>query len=425
MTAMSKRWKLVLAFTIAACLMSASQVIAAPPWADPRYLYRYVFWGIPSELSKSDDWKLFPYHTIENAPPAFHFTAGPPDLVPTTVEYQDSDTLKRVALDELFRSTGTHGFIVIRDDKLLYENYFNGYKRDSICVSRSVAKSFTSALVGIAIQDGLIKSVDDPIINYLPELKGQGFDSITIKNLLTMGSGIRYRLRDLPWDEEALSYFYPDLTKLLLSDLTIVEPPGQSFHYNDYNTLLLGLTLKRVTHQTPSEYLQEKIWKPLGMEYPATWSIDSDQDNLELAYVLLNARAIDFAKFGQLFLNKGSWNGKQIISERWVIESTTRDPNDNRPWETYPKFRDNGGYYKYFWWGRTFGPDDYTFEAQGLWGQYIFVCPKTKVVIVRTGSKWGGIGPGGWNQVLRYIATHIGESSTDARAPRTAPTIAP
>jgi CubicO group peptidase (beta-lactamase class C family) len=422
---MRKRWKVIVALAFAACLMSASQVVAAPPWIDPHYLYRYVFWGIPSELSKSDDWKLFPYHTIENAPPAFHFTAGPADLVPTTVEYQDGNTLKRVALDELLPSSGTHGFIVIRDNKLLYENYFNGYQRDSICVSRSVAKSFTSALVGIALRDGLIKSVDDPIINYLPELKGQRFDSITIKNLLTMGSGIRYRLHDLPWDEEALSYFYPDLTKLLLAHLTIVEPPGQSFHYNDYNTLLLGLILKRLTHQTLSEYLQEKIWKPLGMEYPATWSIDSDQDELELAYVLLNARAIDFAKFGQLFLNNGNWNGKQIISKRWVIESTTKDPNDNRPWETYPEFRDNGSYYKYFWWGHTFGPDDYTFEAQGLWGQYIFVCPKTKVVIVRTGSKWGEIGPVGWNQVLRYIATHIGESLTDSSAPRPASSAAP
>ena len=423
---MNQRWKLVLAFTIAACLISASRVIAAPPWTDPRYLYRYFFWGIPSSLSKSDDWKLFPYHTIDNAPAAFHFTAGAAGLLPEMVEYHDGDTLKSVALDELLRSTGTHAFIVIRDDKLLYEDYFNGYQRDSICVSRSVAKSFTSALVGIAIQDGFIKSVDDPITNYLPELKGQpGFDSITIKNLLTMGSGIRYRLHDLPWQEEAVSYFYPDLTKLMLSDLGIDEPPGQSFHYNDYDTELLGLILKRVTHQTPSEYLQEKIWKPLGMEYPATWSIDSEEDGLELMYVLLNARAIDFAKFGQLFLDNGNWNGKQIIPARWVIESTTRDPNDNRPWETYPDFRDDGGYYKYFWWGRTFGADDYIFEAQGLWGQDIFVCPKTKVVIVRTASNWGSIGPGGWNQVMRYIATHVGESSTDAATPRIAPTLAP
>jgi CubicO group peptidase (beta-lactamase class C family) len=242
------------------------------------------------------------------------------------VEYHEDDTLKHVALDELLRSTGTHAFIVLRDDKLLYEDYFNGYQRDSVCVSRSVAKSVTSALVGIAIQEGFIKSVDDPITSYLPELAEQGFASITIKNLLTMRSGIRYRLHDFPWDEEPIAYFYPDLTRLLLSDLTIIEPPGQAFHYNDYNTELLGLILRRVTHDSPSEFLQEKIWKPLGMEYPATWSIDSDQDGSELAFVLLNARAIDFAKFGLLFLHNGNWNGKQIVPEQWVIESTTSDP---------------------------------------------------------------------------------------------------
>jgi CubicO group peptidase (beta-lactamase class C family) len=125
--------------------------------------------------------------------------------------------------------TGTPGFIIIRDDKLLYEDYFNGYQRDSICVSRSLGKSFTSALVGIALQDGFIKSVDDPITNYLPALMEQGFDSITIKDLLTMGSGIRFRPRDFPWDEEPIAYFYPDLTKLLLSDLTIDGVLGKVF----------------------------------------------------------------------------------------------------------------------------------------------------------------------------------------------------
>jgi CubicO group peptidase (beta-lactamase class C family) len=193
----------------------------------------------------------------------------------------------------------------------------------------------------------------------------------------------------------------------MLTDLKIVEPPGRSFHYNDYNTELLGLILKRVTNRSPSEYLQEKIWKPIGMEYPATWSIDSEQDDLELMYVLLNARAIDFAKFGQLFLNKGNWNGKQIIPERWVIESTTRDPNDNRPWETYPEFRDSGDYYKYFWWGSGGENGDYTFAARGLWGQYILVSPKSKVVIVRTGGSLGRLDPVQWNQVLRYIAAHL------------------
>jgi len=134
------------------------------------------------------------------------------------------------------------------------------------------------------------------------------------------------------WDEDALYYFYPNIRELLLTDMEVAEPPGQTFHYADYNVGLLAIIVERTTHRTVSEYLQEKIWKPIGMEYPATWSLDSVQDGFELTHVALNARAIDFAKFGQLYLDKGDWNGRRIISERWVTESTAPDPNDQRPW---------------------------------------------------------------------------------------------
>ena len=166
--------------------------------------------------------------------------------------------MKRVELEELLRSTGTHAFIVARDNQVLYEEYFNGFERDSLCTSWSLAKSFTSALVGIAISEGYIKSLDDPITNYLPELKGRGFDTITIRNLLTMGSGIQYRIGFFPWDEFALAGYYPNLRELLLSDLKIVEPSGESFHYNNFNTELVGLILERTTHRSISQYLEEK-----------------------------------------------------------------------------------------------------------------------------------------------------------------------
>jgi CubicO group peptidase (beta-lactamase class C family) len=255
-------------------------------------------------------------------------------------------------------------------------------------------------------REGYIKSIDEPITNYLPELKGRGFEAITIKELLRMGSGIRFRYGQLPWDEETIDYFYPDLTHWMLNDLTIAEPPGQSFYYADCDTELMALILRRATHRTLASYLQEKIWKPLGMEYPALWSIDSFQDDLEMAFVLLNARAIDYAKFGRLYLNEGNWNGAQIVPRQWVIDSTTEDPNDLRPWEIEADFRAYGGYYKYYWWGHREVDGGYIYEAMGLWGQYIFVSPKNKVIIVRTGSKWD-IGDGDWQQVLRYLAGHI------------------
>jgi len=403
-----------LASTLLVCLIPASPA-GATPWFNGEYLYRYTFWGARHLLSPSDDYKLFPYHTIENAPPAYEFSRGPAGSIPDDVEYKDGNATKRVALDELLESTRTHAFIVLKDGKLLDERYFKGYQRDSICISRSVAKSFTSALVGIAIDEGFIKSVDDPITKYLPELNERGFDAITIRNLLTMGSGIRYRISQLPWDEDAIYYFYPNLRGVLLSGIEIAEPPGQTFHYADYNVGLLAIILERTTNRTVSEYLQEKIWKRIGMEYPATWSIDSDEDGFELTHVALNARAIDFAKFGQLYLDKGNWNGQQIISERWVTESTAPDPNDHRAWETYPQWSEAGGYYKYFWWGNYRGVDDYSFDAIGKWGQFIFVAPKAKVVIVRTAGDLG-LDLEQWPQVLQYIADFVshGEPSRDA-----------
>jgi CubicO group peptidase (beta-lactamase class C family) len=142
------------------------------------------------------------------------------------------------------------------------------------------------------------------------------------------------------------------------------------------------------------------------MQYPALWSLDSEQDGFELSHVALNARAIDFAKFGQLFLDGGKWNGKQIISEKWVKESTAPDPNDHRPWKTYPQWAEAGGYYKYFWWGDANPNGDYVYSAIGRWGQFIFVAPKANVVIVRTGSDFG-IDIVQWSEVFQYIADSL------------------
>ena len=397
----------------------ASPAIAAP-WMQPVYLYRYFVWGAQFPLtSRSDDYKRYGYHTIDKAPVAYNFAPGNRDLVPQTVEYKDGDIVKRVALSELLSSTGTHAFIVIRDNQVLYENYFNGYQLDSLCTAWSLSKSVTSALVGIAISEGYIKSLDDPIVNYLPELKNHGSGAITIRNLLTMGSGIQYRFGFFPWDEFVLAGYYPDLRQLLLSDLKIMEPPGQSFHYNNFNTELLSMILERTTHQPPSQYLQEKIWKPIGMEYSATWSIDSEKDDFELTPILLNARAIDLVKFGRLYLNNGNWDSKQIIPDHWVAESTVRDPNDHRPWETFSQWQDNGGYYKYFWWGVSEGQSGYSYMGIGTYGQFIFVSPRTKVVIVRTADE-DGIDPRHWRQVFQYIAdqvdrTYSRETSAQAR----------
>jgi len=396
--------------TFLACLLAVltfSSAACAAAWTQPDYLYRYFVWGAQFPFSsRSNDYRRYGYHTIDPSPTAFQFTPAKLDLLPDTVQYGHGESIKQVDLSELLGSTGTHAFIVVRDNQVLYENYFNGFARDSLCTAWSLSKSVTSALVGIAISKGFIRSIDDPIITYLPELKRQGFDSITIRNLLTMGSGIQYRFGFFPWDEFVLAGYYPNLRQLLLSDLKIIEPPGQSFHYNNFNTELIGMILERTTHRPPGQYLQETIWKPIGMEYPATWSIDSQQDGFELTPILLNARAIDLAKFGRLYLNNGNWDGKQIIPKDWVVESTTKDPNDHRRWETFSQWQDDGGYYKYFWWGVSRGAGDYSYMGIGTYGQFIFVSPRTHIVIVRTADK-DGIDPRDWREVFQNIADHI------------------
>jgi CubicO group peptidase (beta-lactamase class C family) len=397
-------------------LVMTTQASAAS-WLDPPYLYRYLLWGIPTQLDRSNQYKWFPSRPIQNGAYKFEFTPGPSESVPAVVEYKEGDTVKRAALGELLQSTDTHAFVVIRDDKVLYERYFNGYQRDSLNESWSVAKSFVSALVGIAIGEGSIKSIDDPITDYLPELQArQGFDAITIRNLLTMGSGIRYRFGLFPWDEFVLAGFYPDLRQLLLTGMTIVEPPGKTFHYNNYNTELLGTILERATHRTLSKYLEEKIWQPLGMEYPAEWSLDHEPNGLELSATLLNARAIDLAKFGRLFLNEGDWNGRQIVPRKWAVDSTIKDPEDNRDWETFGRWRNFGGYYKYFWWGVSLDRGDYEYLANGTYGQFIFISPGTRVVIVRTAGE-DGIDPPYWREVFHYIAEHVDHSAALKEAP--------
>jgi CubicO group peptidase (beta-lactamase class C family) len=151
----------------------------------------------------------------------------------------------------------------------------------------------------------------------------------------------------------------------------MAEAPGIHFHYNNYNLVLLGMILERVTGGTVSQYLQEKIWKPLGMEFPASWSLDSRKSSMEKMESGLNARAIDFAKFGRLYLRRGDWNGRQILPESWVAESTTPDPHAG--WSNY----------KYLWWIPRSGKG--RFMAVGNLGQFIYVAPDKDCAILRFG----------------------------------------
>jgi CubicO group peptidase (beta-lactamase class C family) len=351
--------------------------------------------------SDVNDHKIFPAADIQAAhnPIPFQSSADPTAEVAKVKNWFEQDPLINNDLETFLNENGTQAFIVIQNDRILYENYFNGAQRDSIVTSFSVAKSFVSTLVGIAIAEGKIQSIDDPITQYLPELleRDLRFESITIRHLLDMSSGIRYIENGFINGDDALTYYYPDLRQLALQKTLITGEPGKIWLYNNYHPLLLGLILERATGISVSKYLETKVWQPIGAEYPASWSIDSQQTAFEKMESGINARAIDFAKLGRLYLNMGSVNGRQIIPAEWVQQATILDPTVNRV-EYYPESMDQPYgqvYHQRLWWGVHQENGDYGYAAKGNFGQEIFVYPEKGIIIVRNGERYG-IQPAQW-----------------------------
>jgi CubicO group peptidase (beta-lactamase class C family) len=288
---------------------------------------------------------------------------------------------------------------VVHRDRLAYERYFEGSTRGTLHTSFSVAKSVLSTLVGIAIDEGLIGSVEDPVTAYLPELADRDprFERITLRHLLTMSSGIRYWETDLPWPfaDDTLTYYGVDLREAALDRTRIEGPPGQERHYNNFHPLLLGLVLERVTGVSVSEYLATRLWQPLGAERDATWSLDSERSGFEKLESGLNATAVDYARFGQLFLHQGEWNGTRVVSEDWVRAATAADTTT-----------DPAQHYQYFWYVDAERPG--RFYALGNFGQYIYVAPEADAVIVRLGRDWG-VGNSTWLATFRELADQLAD----------------
>ncbi len=291
-------------------------------------------------------------------------------------------------LEEFLKKHKTVAFLVIRNDSILYENYFRNRDSTSIVPSFSMAKSYTSALIGCAIQDGLIHSVKDPITNYIPELKKNGFDSVTIEHLLQMTSGLSFNENYFnPFGHVAGFYYGRQLRKKMIN-LKLKRKPGFAFEYLSGNSQLLGFVLERaLKNKTITEYLQEKIWTPLEMEGDASWSIDQKKNGIEKTFCCLNATARDFSRFGRLYLHNGNWNGKQLVPREWVLTSTVADTSQG-----------GATFYKYQWWLPNAFKGD--FMANGFLGQYIYVCPEKNIIIVRLGKSNGGVY---WPSVFRSI----------------------
>lgn len=361
--------------------------VSALVWSLAHLFTGHSLWARAIAWGDSDvgDHRRFPLRVVENAAPRFDFAAPTvaeieryaPALRTVTTERNGRSVTEDLAV--FLRRTQTVAFLIVKDDVLLYEAYLYGHDRESTVTSFSVAKSFVSALVGIAIAERHIGSVEDAITAYVPELleRDARYADVTLRHLLSMSSGIRYRELGLPWGDDAATYYAPDLRAVAVSS-PIEGEPGERFHYNNFHPLLLGLVLERATGRPVAQYLEETIWRPLGMEAPGSWSLDSERSGFEKMESGVNGRAIDFAKFGRLFLRGGDWDGVPVVPAEWV-EASTRGVVDAggalRP----------GVRYGYLWWVNPRGEGRDHVLAAGKHGQFVYVAPDQGVIIVRFG----------------------------------------
>jgi len=308
--------------------------------------------------------------------------------LPDSFEYDNSV----ISIQGFIEDSQTTGFLVLKNGNVAYENYWLGHEQDKQHISFSVAKSFVSALMGIAIEEGFVTSIEQAVTDYVPELVGSGYEGVSIKDVLQMSSGVSFNedYEDFNSDINRFSRATAFGTSLDDFSATLVreKEPGTFHHYVSIDTQVLGMVLTRATGKSLSYYLSEKIWQPLGMEHQAFWL--ADDYNMELALGGLNVSLRDYAKLGWLYLNQGSWtdnqqNTQQIVPKQWVIDSITADAPHLVAGESNPASSSSSGY-GYQWW-LPLGAED-EFAAQGIYNQYIYVDPDQNLVIVKNSANY-------------------------------------
>jgi len=294
---------------------------------------------------------------------------------------------RQYAIKDYFERNFVSGFLVLHDNHIAIERYFHGADRNSRFVSQSISKSIVSILIGVAIGDRTIKSIDDRITTYLPFLSDGGYRDITVKNLLQMSTGVDYS-EDYKDPKSgaaligaALLTGNPSFKSFAESIRPTSTQPGTKFEYQSVNTQVLGLLLERVTRKRLNEYTQEKLWKKIGAQSDAFFYESKNQPDT-CAFACFNATVRDYARVGLMMLQRGALGNERVVSMKWVHDSTTPDAPYLEPRPGGPE----GGYgYAYQWWIPP--GNDGTFEAEGIYGQCIYVNPAKHVVIVQT-SAW-------------------------------------
>ncbi|WP_026703685.1 serine hydrolase domain-containing protein [Flavobacterium soli] len=283
------------------------------------------------------------------------------------------NTVKPTAeLEKMHQQTGTVAFLIIKNDSIWSESYYDGYAKDSKSNSFSMAKSIVSASLGKAILEGKIKSLDQKVSDFFPEFAAGKSATMTVGDLSSMASG-------LDWDESYYSpfsittraYFDEDLNGVILG-LKGVETPGTSYKYLSGNTQLLAMCIEKAVGKSLADYVSEKFWKPMGAENEALWQTDKE-DGIVKAYCCIASNARDFARFGKLYKQNGKWNGQQILDSTFIATSTK------------PRFADSPEY-GYGWWLSDYNNKN-IYYMRGHLGQYVIVIPEDDLIIVRLGHQ--------------------------------------
>lgn len=329
---------------------------------------RYFYWN----YADINDYKKFPLATIKKGDTDFIFPERKANVKINTPEGFKENEME--SFDNWLKEKKTVAFLILRNDSIIFEKYFDGFDRQSILPSFSIAKSFISTMIAIALDEGVIQSIDQPVTEFIKEFKNPGFSKITIRDLLNMQSGIKFNEGYYnPFGEMAKFYYGRNLKKYVLN-LKVEDEPGTTYEYQSCNTQILAMIIEMATGRTLPEYMEEKLWKKIPMQYDASWNLDSKKHKNPKAFCCLNARISDFALFGQLVLNNGNWQGNQIIPQKWLTNIKT----------AHPEFTDASGYPYYFHW-RTL--ENGSVFAKGILGQYIYIDTSNDIVILRFGKK--------------------------------------
>jgi CubicO group peptidase (beta-lactamase class C family) len=355
-------------FGALALLAMAGPVAAKPPVATDAEMRRLraaaaevLFWSQDQRDANFRTMeKLFPGTTAKPARRPRPLPAGAP--------------LTLASAEAFMAANNTAGLIVIHDGKLRYERYARGYSAAGRWTSFSVAKSLTSTLVGAAVKDGYIKSLDDPVTRYIPDLAGSAYDGVTVRQVLTMTSGVKWN-EDYTDPRSDVAQMYQaevpagqDPTVFYLRTLTREAAPGTKWVYKTGETNLIGVLVTRATGKSLTRYAEENIWKPFGMEAELFWMIDTGGNNV--GGCCLSASLRDYARIGQFVLE----GGKGVVPDGWFTDAT-------KAWSPLPGPGGRG--YGYQWWTNGDG----SYQAQGIFGQLIHIDPARKLIVAMS-SAW-------------------------------------